>query len=66
METVFLPHQEYKVNDAKACVEFENAEDMRFTQMILLSALGKSENNLRKQQLLLFDWKKGGLMYRSR
>ena len=65
METVFSPSKN-KVNEANASVEFENAEDMRFTQMLLLSALGKSEDNLRKQQLLLFDWKKGDLMYRSR
>lgn len=61
METVFLPHQP-KVNKANVSVEFENAEDMLCTRMLFPSALGKSDNNLRKKQLLFVGWKKVGLM----
>jgi hypothetical protein len=40
METVFLPPHERKVNEVNDSVEFENAEDMRCTRMLFLSALG--------------------------
>jgi len=48
METVFLPPHKRKVNEVNDSVEFENAENMRCTRMLFPSALGKSDDNLRK------------------
>jgi hypothetical protein len=48
METVFLPPHECKVNEVNDSVEFENAENMHCTRMLFPSALGISDDNLRK------------------